>query len=58
MNKEWLKELQESRRVIWLYRRNQQKKGKAKEAGMATKEEEAITIRLVKINKKETGQIR
>ena len=55
MNKEWLKELQEIRRVIWLYRLNQQKKEKAKEARMETKAEEVTTIRLVEISKKETG---
>jgi hypothetical protein len=58
MNKEWLKELQDSQRVIWLCRLNQQKKEKAKEAGMATKAEEVTTIQLVEINKKETDQIR
>ena len=58
MKKEWLKELQENRRVIWLCRLNQRKKEKAKEAGMATKAEEATTIRLVKISKKEISRIR
>ena len=44
--------------MIWLCKCNQQKKGKANEAGMATKAKEATTIRLVDITKKETSRIR
>ena len=43
--------------MIWLCRLNQQKKEKAKEAGIETKAEEVKNIRLVEINKKETGRI-
>ena len=44
MNKGWLKELQASQKVMWLCRRNQQEKRKAKENGSTTKVDEATTI--------------
>ena len=48
MNNEWLRELQENRRVMWLCRRSQQEIRKAKESGSTTKVEVATTIRLEK----------
>jgi hypothetical protein len=58
MTKEWLKELQTSRSVIWLCRHNQQEKRKVKGSGLTIKLEDVTTIRLVEINKKEAGRIR
>ena len=58
MKKEWLKELQANRRVMWLCRHNHQEKRKAKGTGSTTKVKEATSIRLVEINKNEVGLTR
>ena len=56
MNKEWLKELQERRRVMWICRLNQQKKRRVKKR-WSTEVEEATTIRQTKeISKRRTGR--
>ena len=59
MNKEWQKELQENRIVIWLCRLNQKKIRKSKEIGSTTKIEVATTIQLVEeTNTKKTCRIK
>ena len=59
MIKEWPRELQVSRKLMWLCRLNQQKIRKAKESGSTIKVEVGTTIRVVEeISTKKMCQIR